>query len=197
MFPSSRMDSSLFLPSCQRVLVCNMPRFQAHQPTPPSSSPPASESPFCNVPCFRAHQPVPPSSSPPGSESSFAMCHVSELTNPLSPAFSPPASGLAHLLSTWATTTCPMRSCSSVCGSIHPPIHPPSQKSFVSWPTGIHRITRMPHDANRQVLADLPHPPSHLQYTLPTTSAVQVAYTACIHRCRMWFSRRALPRNPW
>src|SRR5229473_1543323 len=149
-----------------------MPRFQAHQPTPPSSSPPASESPFCNVPCFRAHQPTPPTSSPP-------------------------ASGLAHPLSTWVTTTCPMHSCSSVHGSIHPPIHPPSQKSFVSWPTGIHRITRTPHDANRQVLADLPHPPSHLQYALPTTSAVQVAYAACIHRCRMWFSRRALPRNPW
>src|SRR5260370_35194511 len=63
-----------------------------------------------------------------------------------------------------------MRSCSSVCGSIHPPIHPPSQKSFVCWRAGTHRITLMPHDANRQVLADLPHPPSHLQYTLPTTS---------------------------
>src|SRR5260370_35656253 len=62
-----------------------MPCFQAHQPTPPSSSPPASESPFCNVPCFQAHQPIPPSSSPPGSESSFAMSHVSALTNPLLP----------------------------------------------------------------------------------------------------------------
>ena len=77
------------------------------------------------------------------------------------------------------------------------PIHPPSQKSFVSWPTGIHCITCMPHDTNRQVLADLPHPPSHLQYALPTTSAVQVTYAACIHRCQIWFSRCALPQNPW
>src|SRR5260221_4077259 len=60
-----------------------MPCFQAHQPAPPSSSPPDGESPFCNVPHFRAHQPVPPSSSPPESESSFPACHVSELTNSL------------------------------------------------------------------------------------------------------------------
>src|SRR5216684_718192 len=66
-------------------LFGNVPHFQAHQPTPPSSSPPASESLFCNVPHFQAHQPIPPSSSPPGSESSFAMCHVSELTNLLLP----------------------------------------------------------------------------------------------------------------
>src|SRR5713226_8726612 len=37
------------------------------------------------MPCFQAHEWTPPSSSPPGSESSFAMCHVSELTNPLLP----------------------------------------------------------------------------------------------------------------
>src|SRR5260370_6974734 len=91
---------------------------------------------------------------------------------------------------------CPMHSCSSVCGSIHPPIHPPSQKSFVSWPTGIHRITCILHDANRQVLADLPHPPSHLQYTLPTTSAVQVAYATSIHPCQISFSSCPLPLNP-
>src|SRR5258707_3475814 len=58
-----------------------MPCFQAHQPAPPSSSPPDGESPFCNVPHFRAHQPIPPSSSPPESESSFPACHVSKLTN--------------------------------------------------------------------------------------------------------------------
>src|SRR5229473_2974289 len=68
---------------------CNVPCFQAHQPAPPSSSPPGSESSFCDVPCFRAHQPIPPSSSPPGSESSFAMCHISELTNPPLPHFLP------------------------------------------------------------------------------------------------------------
>src|SRR5258708_24382766 len=60
-----------------------MPCFQAHQPAPPSSSPPDGESPFCNMPHFRAHQPVPPSSSPPESESSFPTFHLSELTNSL------------------------------------------------------------------------------------------------------------------
>src|SRR5258708_14079325 len=34
---------------------------------------------------FKAHQPAPPSSSPPASESLFAMCHASKLTNPLLP----------------------------------------------------------------------------------------------------------------
>src|SRR5258707_14001756 len=62
-----------------------MPCFQALQCAPPSSSHPASESPFCNMPHFQAHQPIPPSSSPPESESSFPTCHVSELTNPLLP----------------------------------------------------------------------------------------------------------------
>src|SRR5258707_4320419 len=38
-----------------------------------------------DVPRFQAHQPAPPTSSPPGSESSFVMCHVSKLTNPLLP----------------------------------------------------------------------------------------------------------------
>src|SRR5258708_1572823 len=37
------------------------------------------------MPCFKAHQPAPPSSSPPESESSFVMCHASKLTNPLLP----------------------------------------------------------------------------------------------------------------
>src|SRR5258707_15106844 len=72
-----------------------------------------------------------------------------------------------------------MHSCSLVHGSIHPPIHLPSQKSFVSWPTGIHRITCTPHDANRQVLTDLLHPPSHLQYALPTTSGTSRLH--CVH----------------
>src|SRR5229473_1164494 len=33
------------------------------------------------MPCFEAHQPAPPSSSPPVSESLFVTCHVSKLTN--------------------------------------------------------------------------------------------------------------------
>src|SRR5258707_1245262 len=83
-----------------------MPCFQAHQPAPPSFSPPDGESPFCNVPHFRAHQPIPPSSSPPQSESSFPACHVSDLPNflllflhppPLS-SLSLPSSNLSLLL---------------------------------------------------------------------------------------------------
>src|SRR5260370_1143380 len=86
-----------------------MPCFEAHQPTPPSSFPPASESSFvmchaskltthfflflpsswwvlvCVMPPFKAQQPAPPSSSPPAGESSFVMCHASKLTNPLLP----------------------------------------------------------------------------------------------------------------
>src|SRR5216684_187983 len=59
-FQSSPTRSSLFLPSNWCVLVCIVPRFKAHQPTPPSSSPPASES-------------------------SLVTCHASKLTNPLLP----------------------------------------------------------------------------------------------------------------
>src|SRR5260221_12705103 len=58
-----------------------MPCFQAHQPAPPSSSPPDGESPFCNVPHFQAHQPIPHSSSPPESKSSFPAFHLSKPTN--------------------------------------------------------------------------------------------------------------------
>src|SRR5258707_15867766 len=36
-------------------------------------------------PRFEAHQPAPPSSSPPVDESSFVTCHVSKLTNSLLP----------------------------------------------------------------------------------------------------------------
>ncbi|SRR5258708_7081522 len=51
-------SSSLWLVS----LVCNVPHFQGHQLTPPSSSPPASESSFvCDVPRFQTHRPTPPS----------------------------------------------------------------------------------------------------------------------------------------
>ena len=57
-FPSSLTCSSLFLPSSSWVLICDMP-------------------------CFQAHQPAPPSSSPPGCKSSFVTCHISKLTNPL------------------------------------------------------------------------------------------------------------------
>src|SRR5260370_13684037 len=37
------------------------------------------------MPRFEAHQPAPPSSSPPVGESSFVTCHVSKLTNSLLP----------------------------------------------------------------------------------------------------------------
>src|SRR5260370_21878438 len=57
---SSLTCSSLFLPSNWCVLICVMP-------------------------CFKAHQPAPPSSSPPASESSLVTCHASKLTNPFLP----------------------------------------------------------------------------------------------------------------
>src|SRR5258707_707953 len=60
MLRTSLTHSSLFLPSNWCVLVCIVPHFKAHQPTPPSSSPPASES-------------------------SLVTCHASKLTNPLLP----------------------------------------------------------------------------------------------------------------
>src|SRR5229473_3556620 len=59
-FTRSPNRSSQFLPSSVLVLVCDVPRFQAHQPAPPSSSPPVSES-------------------------SLVTCHVSKLTNPFLP----------------------------------------------------------------------------------------------------------------
>src|SRR5216684_3177195 len=59
-FLSSPTHSSLFLPSSESVLVYD-------------------------VPCFEAHQPTLPSSSPPVGESSFVTCHVSKLTNSLLP----------------------------------------------------------------------------------------------------------------
>src|SRR5260221_3668566 len=51
------------------------------------------------MPCFEAHQPIPPSSSPPVGESSFVSCHVSKLTNLLLP-FPPLQQVSPHLL--WA-----------------------------------------------------------------------------------------------
>src|SRR5260370_37498994 len=40
---------------------------------------------FCDVPRFEAHQAAPPSSSPPDRECSFVTCHDSNRTNPLLP----------------------------------------------------------------------------------------------------------------
>src|SRR5258707_574576 len=37
------------------------------------------------MPCFQAHQPAPPSFSPPVSEFLFVTCHISKLTNLLLP----------------------------------------------------------------------------------------------------------------
>src|SRR5260221_681295 len=37
------------------------------------------------MPRFEAYQPTPPSSFPPASESSFVTCHASKLTNPFLP----------------------------------------------------------------------------------------------------------------
>src|SRR5712692_1216410 len=106
-----------------------VPRFEAHQPAPPSSSPPVGECSFvtchvskltnpllppsslelvCDVPRFEAHQPPPPSSSPPGSECSFVTCHVSKLTNPLLPL--PPLQEVSARLSPATFRTSPTRS---------------------------------------------------------------------------------------
>src|SRR5260370_1066094 len=47
-----------------------------------SIDPPSSELVLLSdLPPLQAHQPAPPSSSPPACESSFVMCHVSKLTN--------------------------------------------------------------------------------------------------------------------
>src|SRR5258707_383413 len=108
------------------------------------------------MPCFQAHEWTPPSSSPPVGESSFAMCHISELSNPLLPL--PPLQ------------------------SVRPSIVPPFLPLQPAPPS-----SSLPSS----------EPPFSSLHRLPATSAVQVAYAACIHRCRMWFSRRALPRNPW
>src|SRR5258707_8743166 len=87
MFPNSPTSSFLFLPSSKRVLVCDVPHFQAHQCTPPSSTPPASESLFTMAIdlIIQAPQCAPPSSSLPVGESLFVMCHISELMNALLP----------------------------------------------------------------------------------------------------------------
>src|SRR5260370_29815508 len=85
MFLGSPTCPSLFLPSSWRVLVCDIPHFQAHECPPPSSSLLVGESLFSDALCFQAHQPAPLSSSPPESEPSFVTCHVPKLTNPLLP----------------------------------------------------------------------------------------------------------------
>src|SRR5258708_1922237 len=100
------MRSSLSCPPASEP--SDEPCFQAHEWTPPSSSPPVGESSFamchiselsnpllplpplklvlpCYGPCFLAHQPACPSFSPPSSESLFVIYHVSRLTNPLFP----------------------------------------------------------------------------------------------------------------
>src|SRR5258707_1068151 len=70
-----------------------MLHFKAHQPTPPSFSPLASESSFvCNVPHFQTHWPPPPSFSPLASESLFAACHFSQAHQCASPFSCPPVS---------------------------------------------------------------------------------------------------------
>ncbi len=58
-FPSSSTCSSLFLPSSRWVLICDVPRFQTHEPAPPSS--------------------------PPVGEPSFVTCYISKLMNLLLP----------------------------------------------------------------------------------------------------------------
>src|SRR5260370_33498087 len=60
----------------------------------------------CDVPRFEAHQAAPPSSSPPVGECSFVTCHVSKLTKPLLPL--PPLQSVSPLLlrATFPTSPC-------------------------------------------------------------------------------------------
>src|SRR5258708_13608537 len=106
MFPSSPMRSSLSCPPASEP--SDEPCFQAHEWTPPSSSPPVGESSFatchvselsnpllplpplqlvlpCILPHFLPHQPTSPPFSPPASESFLVFCHISTLPHPLSP----------------------------------------------------------------------------------------------------------------
>src|SRR5216684_1380278 len=85
-FQSSPTCSSLFLPSSKCVLACDVPCFEAHQPAPPSSSPPVGESLFVSCHISKLTNPLLP--LPPlqqVSPYSFAMCHISKLTSPLLP----------------------------------------------------------------------------------------------------------------
>src|SRR5258708_18803908 len=104
MFPSSPMRSSLSCPPASEP--SDEPCFQAHEWTPPSSSPPVGESSFatchvselsnpllplpplqfviaCHGPRMLPHSPTSPSFSPPCSESSLVFCHASVLPHPL------------------------------------------------------------------------------------------------------------------
>src|SRR5258707_14695868 len=112
MFPSSPMHSSLSCPPASEP--SDEPCFQAHEWTPPPSSPPVGESSFatchvseltnpllplpslkqvlvCNVPRFRPHQPAPPSPSPPASEPPFCNSPRSLPHQPVPPSSSPPS----------------------------------------------------------------------------------------------------------
>src|SRR5712692_7169803 len=82
MFPGSPTRPSLFLPSSRRVLVCDVPRFQAHKPAPPPPSPPVGE-PFVTCHVFKLTNtllPLPPFQWV--SPCLVTLC-VSKLTNPL------------------------------------------------------------------------------------------------------------------
>src|SRR5258708_8402216 len=76
MLRSSPTRSSLFLPSSKCVLICDVPHFEAHQPAPPSSSPPACESSFVTCHVLKLTN---SSSSPPAFQSFFVICHPLQL----------------------------------------------------------------------------------------------------------------------
>src|SRR5713226_4442656 len=82
MFLGSPTHPSLFLPSSWQVLICDVPRFQAHHPAPPPPSPPVGKS-FVTCHIFKltnALLPLPPFQwvSP-----CLVMLCISKLTNPL------------------------------------------------------------------------------------------------------------------
>jgi len=73
-------------------------------------------------------------------------------------------------------------------------IHPPFSYSPVSKICPL-KPTCVPH-ACRQILTDLPHPPAHLQHTLPAADAVHLARAVRVRGCGVWLPRRALHRHP-
>src|SRR5216684_1131944 len=85
MLQSSPTRSSLFLPSNWCVLICVVPRFKAHQPAPPSSSPPASESSLVTCHASKLTNPFLPLPPLQLVSPCFVSCHISKLTNLLLP----------------------------------------------------------------------------------------------------------------
>jgi hypothetical protein len=101
-------------------------------------------------------------------------------------------SGLARSLSTWATTTYSMPSCSSVC----PPLF-----YTLPVPGTIRRIRRaFTAHAKKYSQTYCILLPICNSTSLPAADTLQHARAARAHRCGIWLARRALPQrayNTW